>query len=42
MKLIHTIPLHLVRETLANISLEFSCFVLVESAGYLKIYQEVN
>jgi hypothetical protein len=42
MKLIHMIPLHLLKQSLEQIALDFPQFVLVESQGYLKIYKQVR
>jgi len=42
MKLIHQIPLQLLKMSLEVLSLEFPQFTLVVSQGYLKIYEQVR
>lgn len=42
MKLIQMIPLELVKESILKLSVRFPQFTLVESDGYLKIYEQVR
>ena len=42
MKLIQMIPLHLVKESILRLAIRFPQFTLVESDGYLKIYEQVR
>ncbi len=42
MKLLHTIPLKLVKEDISKLMLRFPQFTLVVSQGYLKIYEQIR
>jgi hypothetical protein len=41
MKLIHMIPVELLRTSLEALSMDFPQFTMVLSQGYLKIYKQV-